>query len=503
MPDSGSHQPEHVDVIIVGAGLSGIGAAWRLKDQCPGRSFAILEQRDAIGGTWDLFRYPGIRSDSDMHTLGYGFRPWTEAKAIADGPSIRRYVQDTAREAGIEQHIRFKHTVTRADWDSASATWTVTAMRDGAPVRLTSSFLMMCSGYYRYDRGYRPDFPGEERFKGVLVHPQHWPEDLDWSGKRVVVIGSGATAVTIVPEMAKTAAKVTMLQRSPTYVVSRPAEDAMANGLRKWLPGKWAYGLIRWRNILMQKYFYGQARKRPKRVRRYLTRRAQKALGPCFPVDPHFTPNYDPWDQRLCLVPDGDLFKAIRAKKADVVTDHIATMTETGIELTSGKALDADIIVTATGLDLQFLGGADVFVDGRRVEPSDELIYRGAMLSNVPNLFFVFGYVNASWTLRADLISDFACRLINYMRDEGHDIALPAHDDPKEGRPWLDFTSGYVQRAVDRFPRQGAEGPWLYHQDYMRDMREMRIGALDDGVLRFSQARADAGSGPVSVPRGS
>ncbi len=493
MPDSGSPTSAHVDVIIVGAGLSGIGAAWRLQDQCPGRTYAILEQRDAIGGTWDLFRYPGIRSDSDMHTLGYGFRPWTDAKAIADGPSIRKYVNDTAREAGIREHIRFGHAVTRAEWDSDSATWTVTAMHDGAPVRMTSAFLMMCSGYYRYDKGYRPALPGEERFEGQFIHPQHWPEDLDWTGKRVVVIGSGATAVTIVPEMAKTADKVTMLQRSPTYVVSRPAEDAVANALRKVLPSSWAYGLIRWRNVLLQKYFYHQARTQPKRVRRYLTDRAQKALGPDYPVDPHFTPEYDPWDQRLCLIPDGDLFKSIRSGKADVVTDHIDTITETGVELKSGRTLDADIIVTATGLDLLFLGGAEIVVDGEAVNPADQLIYRSAMLSNVPNLFFVFGYVNASWTLRADLISDYACRLINYMADEGHDIALPAFDgDPAEGRPWLDFTSGYVQRALDRFPKQGADGPWLYHQNYTRDLRETKFAPMDDGVLQYSRARERA-----------
>lgn len=495
MPDSSSHGEAplpHVDVIIVGAGLSGIGAAWRLQDMCPDKTYAILEQRDGIGGTWDLFRYPGIRSDSDMHTLGYNFRPWTEAKAIADGPSIRKYVRDTAREAHIEEHIRFRHEVQRAEWSSETATWTVTATNDGAPVRMTCSFLMMCAGYYRYDKGYRPSFPGEEAYTGTFIHPQHWPEDLDYTGKRVLVIGSGATAVTIVPEMAKTAAHVTMLQRSPTYVVSRPGEDAFANWLRKMLPAKWAYGVTRWRNVLMQKYFFHQAQTKPERTRRYLTRRAEKALGPDYPVDPHFTPTYDPWDQRLCLIPDGDLFEALKGGKAEVVTDQIETFTETGVKLKSGETIDADIVVTATGLDLQFLGGADIVVDGEALKPSDELIYRGAMLSGAPNLFFVFGYVNASWTLRADLVSDYACRLINYMGDEGYDMATPEpREDPGPTAPWLDFSSGYVQRAVDRFPKQATRGPWRYNQNYTRDLREMKLGKLDDGELRFSRVTAN------------
>lgn len=487
MPDTGTSAPQHFDMIIVGAGLSGIGAAWQFQKKCPGKTYAILEQRDAIGGTWDLFRYPGIRSDSDMHTLGYGFRPWTEAKAIADGPSIRKYVRDTAREGDIERHIRFGHKVAACDWDSSSATWTVTAEKDGLPVRLTCSFLMMCTGYYRYDRGHRPSFPGEEQFGGTFVHPQHWPDDLDWAGKRVVVIGSGATAVTIVPEMAKTADKVTMLQRSPTYVVARPGKDAFANGLRKVLPDKLAYGIVRWRNVLLQKFFYHQAQAKPEQARRRLTTLAAKALGPDYPVDPHFTPKYAPWDQRLCLIPDGDLFEAIKSGRADVETDQIDTITENGIQLKSGRQLHADIIVTATGLDLLFLGGAQMTVDGADYDVSRQMIYRGAMLSGAPNLFFIFGYVNASWTLRADLISDYACRLISYMGDEGHDVALPVfHGDADAGRPWLEFSSGYVQRAVDRFPKQGSEGPWQYHQNYTRDLRDMKLGRLSDGVLQFS-----------------
>ena len=496
MPDTAT-APEpplpHFDMLIIGAGLSGIGAAWRLQDKCPGKSYAILEQRDAIGGTWDLFRYPGIRSDSDMHTLGYGFRPWTEAKAIADGPSIRKYVSDTAHEAGIEENIRFGHSVQRAEWSSETARWTVTALHDGVAKRMTCSFLMNCTGYYRYDKGYRPEFPGEDAYKGTFVHPQHWPEDLDYAGKRVVVIGSGATAVTIVPEMAKTAAKVTMLQRSPTYVVSRPGEDAFANFLRKVLPAKWAYGITRWRNILLQKIFFHQARTKPAQTRAQLTRRAQKALGPDYPVDPHFTPRYDPWDQRLCLIPDSDLFEALKVGKAEIVTDEIETFTGHGMKLKSGAELDADIVVTATGLDLQFLGGMEVVVDGEVVKPRDELVYRGAMISGMPNLFFIFGYVNASWTLRADLVSDYACRLINYMGDEGYIVATPEPvGDVGPTAPWLEFSSGYVQRAIDRFPKQGSVGPWQYHQNYTRDLREMKLGKLDDGVLRFKRAKATA-----------
>ncbi len=496
MPDTtssaGSPLP-HFDMIIVGAGLSGIGTAWRLQKQCPGKTYTILEQRDGIGGTWDLFRYPGIRSDSDMHTLGYDFRPWTEAKAIADGPSIRKYVNDTAREAGIDKHIRFGHSVEKAEWSSETATWTVTATHDGVAKRMTCSFLMMCAGYYRYDQGYRPEFPGEAAFKGTFVHPQHWPEDLDYAGKRVVIIGSGATAVTLVPEMAKTAGKVTMLQRSPTYVVSRPAEDWVANALRKVLPDKWAYSIVRWRNVLMQKYFFHQAQTKPEKTRAYLTKRAEKALGPDYPVDPHFTPKYDPWDQRLCLIPDSDLFEALKGGKAEVVTDQIETFTETGIKLKSGAELEADIVVTATGLDLQFMGGADLVVDGETVNLPEHMTYRGAMLSDAPNIFFVFGYLNASWTLRADLISDYACRMINYMDEKGYDIAVASPDGTEgEHRPWLEFSSGYIQRANERLPKQGSTGPWVFSQNYTLDRRDMKQGPIDDGVIRFSKVEAKA-----------
>ncbi len=481
----------HVDVLIVGAGLSGIGAAWWLQQKCPGKTYAILEQREAIGGTWDLFRYPGIRSDSDMYTLGYAFRPWTEAKAIADGPSILKYVRDTAREADIEKHIRFGHKVLSADWDSETAQWTVTAEVGGARVQATASFLMMCSGYYRYAAGYAPVFEGQDSFKGRIVHPQTWTEDIDHAGKTVVVIGSGATAVTLVPEMAKTAKHVTMLQRSPTYIVSRPAEDRFANWLRKWMPSKMAYGLIRWRNVLMTMYIYKQSRKNPKKVADFITAQAQKALGPDYDVKTHLTPRYNPWDQRMCLIPDGDMFASLKAGTSTIVTDEISAFTETGLKLKSGKELPADLVVTATGLDLLFLGGMAVSVDGQPVEMPKQLTYKGMMYSGVPNLVSVFGYTNASWTLKCDLTCEYMCNLLNWMGDNGFDSVTPRNTDPEVTEtPWLDFTSGYVQRTIDRFPKQGSKAPWKLHQNYAKDMMSMRFGKIDDAALEFGKATA-------------
>ncbi|MEZ6028272.1 MAG: NAD(P)/FAD-dependent oxidoreductase [Hyphomonadaceae bacterium] len=481
----------HVDVLIVGAGLSGIGAAWWLQKQCPGKTYAILEQRDAIGGTWDLFRYPGIRSDSDMYTLGYAFRPWKEAKAIADGPSILKYVRDTAAEAGIDQHIRFHHKVVSASWDSETARWTVTAETEGRRVTMSASFLMMCSGYYRYEAGYAPTFPGQEDFKGRIVHPQKWTEDIDHANKNVVVIGSGATAVTLVPEMAKTAKHVTMLQRSPTYIVSRPAEDRFANWLRKWMPAKMAYGTVRWRNVLMGMYFYNRARKAPEKVAKFITGLARKALGPDYDVQTHLTPKYNPWDQRVCLIPDGDLFEALRHGTAEIVTDQIERFTEAGIHLKSGKDLPADLIVTATGLDLLFLGGMKVIVDGREVDMPRQLTYKGMMYSGVPNLVSVFGYTNASWTLKCDLTCEYACNLLNWIGDNGYDAVTPRNTDPEvKEEPWLDFTSGYVQRSLERFPKQGSRKPWKLHQNYARDMMSMRFSKIDDPALEFSTAKA-------------
>lgn len=478
---------EHFDVVIVGAGLSGVGAGYHLQTEAPDRSYVILEGRDAVGGTWDLFRYPGIRSDSDMYTLGYAFKPWKEAKAIADGPSILNYVRETAREHGIDRHIRFGHQVKRAAWSTEDALWTVEAETGGKTLRFTCSFLFLCGGYYSYEAGYTPDFPGADRFGGRLVHPQHWPSDLDYAGKQVVVIGSGATAVTIVPEMAKTAAHVTMLQRSPTYVVSRPAEDKMANWLRAKLRGKLAYDIIRWRNVLFGMYFFNLARKKPAAVKKRIVDMVRAELGPDYDVETHFTPTYNPWDQRLCLVPDSDMFQAIRSGGASVVTDHIETFTETGIRLKSGKALTADVIVTATGLNLQVMNGIELTVDGRPVEPGKTLSYKGMMYEGVPNLASAFGYTNASWTLKCDLTCEYVTRLLNHMKKTGLRQATPRNREGEmELLPWLDFNSGYVVRAMDKFPKQGAKAPWRLHQNYALDLMSLRYAKLEDGAMEFS-----------------
>lgn len=483
---------EHFDVLIVGAGLSGIGAAYHLQTNCPGKTYAILEGREAIGGTWDLFRYPGIRSDSDMYTLGYSFKPWREAKSIADGPSILNYVRETARENGIDRHIRFNHQVKRALWSSADAAWTVEA--EVGPrkerVRLTCNFLFMCSGYYDYAGGYMPEFPGAERFQGRIIHPQQWPEDLDYGGRKVVVIGSGATAVTLVPEMAKTAGHVVMLQRSPTYVVSRPAEDAWANWLRARLPARLAYGLTRWRNVLFGMLFYNLARKKPEKTKARIIEMVRQQLGPGYDVETHFTPRYNPWDQRLCLVPDADLFEAIKAGQASVVTDQIETFTERGVKLRSGQELEADIIVAATGLKLQLLSGLEVVVDGRRIDMAKTMTYKGMMYGGVPNLASAFGYTNASWTLKCDLTCEYVCRLLHHMDRTGTRQCMPMPDPSVQEAPWLDFTSGYVQRAIDQFPKQGTRKPWKLHQNYALDLLALRFGSVDDGVMVFSAPQA-------------
>ncbi len=496
-PDAPSAAAPHFDVLIVGAGLSGIGAGYHLQARCPGLTYAILEARDAIGGTWDLFRYPGVRSDSDMFTLGYAFRPWREAKAIADGPSILGYVRETAAENGIDRHIRFGHRVRRASWSSAEARWTVEAERTGTGeiARFTCGFLLMCSGYYSYAEGHAPVFAGVGRFKGLIVHPQFWPENLDYAGKRVVVIGSGATAVTLVPEMAKQAAHVTMLQRSPTYVVSRPAEDAIANWLRRRLPATLAYRLTRLKNVTLTMYFYRLARRKPAETKQRLLAMVRHALGADYDVGTHFTPRYNPWDQRLCLVPDSDLFEAIRGGRASVVTDQIETFTETGIRLRSGEELPADIVVSATGLKLNLLGDVVFGVDGLRVDLSKAMSYKGMMFSGVPNLASVFGYTNASWTLKADLTSAYVCRLLNHMRRHGYAAATPHRDASVEEEPFLDFSSGYVQRALHMLPKQGSKKPWKLYQNYAKDMAALRLGKVDDGVMEFARrtsARAEA-----------
>jgi monooxygenase len=476
---------EHVDVLIVGAGISGIGAAYHVQDALPGRRYAILEARERLGGTWDLFRYPGIRSDSDMHTLGYRFRPWTEAKAIADGPSILRYVQDTAREHGIDEHIRYGHRVVRAAWSTADARWTVDVERAGSgeTVTLTCDFLFCCSGYYRYDEGYTPELPGTDRFGGRIVHPQHWPEDLDYDGRRVVVIGSGATAVTLVPAMTDRAAHVTMLQRSPSYIMAVPGEDPVANVLRRRLPERLAYRIVRWKNVALHTLVYRASRRWPDRVRKLIRAQVRRQLPDGYDVDTHFKPSYDPWDQRLCIVPQGDLFTAIRAGHASVVTDHIETFTERGIRLRSGAELEADIVVTATGLNLLAFGGLQLSVDGADVDLSETMAYKGMMLSGVPNFAFAIGYTNASWTLKVDLAAQYVCRLLAELDRTGTRICVPRNDDPTvTPEPLLDFQAGYVLRSLDAFPKQGSKAPWKLRQNYLRDVATLRYGTLDDGM---------------------
>jgi monooxygenase len=481
---------ETIDVIVVGAGISGIGAGYHLQTLCPGKSYVILEGREDLGGTWDLFRYPGIRSDSDMHTLGFSFKPWKQAKAIADGPSIKAYLRETANEHGIDKHIRYQHRVLRASWDSESARWTVDAERgpEREPVRFTCRFLFMCSGYYDYAQGYSPDFSGREDFRGTIVHPQHWPENLDYAGKRVIVIGSGATAVTLVPELARQAAHVTMLQRSPTYMVTRPAEDKVANALRKLLPAKLAYGITRWKNVLFGMYFYKKTRTNPEGVNKWVLDRVRDQLPPGYDVETHFTPSYNVWDQRLCLVPDSDLFEAIKSESASVATGHIERFTEHGVLLKDGRELQADIIVTATGLNLQLLSGVEFTIDGERRDLSKTVTYKAMMYSGVPNLASSFGYTNASWTLKADLTCAYVCRLLNHMDRTGTQIATPVLNGKVEELPWLEFSSGYVQRALDHLPKQGSERPWRVHQNYALDMLDLKFGKVEDGAMTFTRA---------------
>ena len=483
---------EYFDVVIVGAGLSGIGAAYHLQTKCPDKSYVILESRDAMGGTWDLFRYPGIRSDSDMHTLGYNFKPWNEAKVIADGASILNYVRETAKENKIDRHIHYDRAVKKANWQSEDATWTLeTETKDGQKI-YSCNFLLMCSGYYSYQQGYTPQFEGIDRFEGKVVHPQKWPEDLDYCHKKVVVIGSGATAITLVPEIAKDAQKVVMLQRSPTYIVSRSDRDKSADLLRKLLPEKLAYAIIRWKNIAFQQFFYRRTRTHPQKVKQMLIEMVRQKLGADYDVETHFTPSYGPWDQRLCLVPNDDLFESIKSGKVEVVTDEIETFTQKGILLKSGKELEADIIITATGLNLLVLGGVEFSVDGELVKFLDTYTYKGLMYSDVPNLVATFGYVNASWTLRADLTAEYACRLINYMDKHGYRQCTPClrdEDRNMAARPFIDnFSSGYIQRYVPLFPKQGDREPWTNLQNYWRDRKTLRRDSIDDGVLVFDRS---------------
>jgi len=480
---------EHFDVLIIGAGLSGIGAARHLQMRCPDRSYAILEARSGIGGTWDLFRYPGVRSDSDMYTLGYSFKPWEERKAIADGPSILKYVRDTARENDIDRHIRFGHRVMCAAWSTTEARWTVDAERGEAKERLqiTCNFLFMCSGYYRYDEGFTPNFPGVDSFAGRVVHPQQWTPDVAYAGKRVVVIGSGATAVTLVPELAKLAAHVTMLQRSATYIVARPSEDVIAINLKRWLHSKLAYSLTRWKQVLLGMYIFQLCRRDPAKVKRLIEGGVRTALGPDFDVAKHFRPRYNPWDQRLCLAPDGDFFAAIKSGSASIATDEIERFTLTGLQLKSGAHLDADLVVTATGLNLQVLGGLQLSVDGSLVDLSKTLNYKGLMFSGVPNLASSFGYTNASWTLRSDLTCEYVCRLLNLMNKRGLKQCTPRNTDASiTEQPWVDFSSSYFKRSMHLFPKQGSKAPWKLYQNYPKDIMQLRHGKVDDGVLQFA-----------------
>ncbi len=490
-------QPEHLDVLVVGAGLSGIGAAHYLQTECPWASYAIFEARGSIGGTWDLFRYPGIRSDSDMHTLGYSFRPWDGEKSIADGDSILQYIKDTAAESGIDRRIRFDHRIVAADWSTDEARWRITARRgDGATFTLTAGFLFSCTGYYRYDHGYLPDFDGMREFEGTLIHPQHWPEDLDFINKRVVVIGSGATAMTLVPALARSAAHVTMLQRSPSYVASLPQRSPIAAFFRRVLPRQSAGTAAKWAHALMTQSFYAVSRRYPEQVKRFLRKGLERELPAGYDIDTHFTPRYNPWDQRFCAVPDGDLFKAIREGSASVVTDTVERFTRTGVLLSSGQELQADIVVTATGLELLFLGGIDLSVDGAAVNPAGRLTYKGMMIEGVPNLAVAIGYTNASWTLKCDLTCQYVCRLLDFMRSQGQTQCVPCNADPavSDGGPLLGLTSGYIQRSAHLLPQQGTRPPWMVHQSYLRDYRALRMSEVDDGVMEFSRpgVRSDA-----------
>ena len=475
---------EHVDVLIVGAGLSGIGAACRLRTEHPGRSVAILEARESSGGTWDLFRYPGIRSDSDMFTFGFKWRPWPGDVALASGSSILEYLRTVAEEYGVDELIRYRHRVVSASWDSETNLWTVEAVHDGRPVRLTTSFLWGCGGYYDYDQGFSPEFPGQDDFRGTIVHPQHWPDDLDYTGKKVVVIGSGATAVTLVPAMAEDAAHVTMLQRSPSYILSLPGRDPLATRLRR-LPSRLRYPIVRWKSILLAIAVFQLAQRRPQKMRDFIRKGTARQLPPGVDVDVHFNPAYDPWDQRLCFVPDGDLFKALRKGTASIVTDHIDTFTETGIRLRSGEEIEADVIVTATGLTLKAMGGVELSVDGAEVKMQDTLTYKALMLSDVPNFVFTIGYTNASWTLKADLVADFVCRLLRFMDQRGVRRAVAPRDPSVGEERLITFSSGYILRALDELPKQGDREPWKLRQNYLKDLRSINHSRLDDGVLTF------------------
>jgi cyclohexanone monooxygenase len=476
-----------IDVLIVGAGLSGIGAACWLQKECPDKRYVILEARDAMGGTWDLFRYPGVRSDSDMYTLGYAFKPWLGENAIADGPSIRNYIEDTAREHDLPRHIRYGHKVVAASWSSETACWTVDVeqVSTGTRQSMYARFLYMCSGYYSYTQPHRPEFAGETDFRGTIVLPQFWPKDLDYAGKRVVVVGSGATAMTIVPTMAKVAEHVTMLQRSPTYVAALPSQDKVSRTFQRLLPKQMAYRLTRLKNVLTGMVVFWLARRIPKLVSKRMIQDVSRQLGPDYDVKTHFTPRYNPWNQRVCVVPDGDLFTAMKAGQATVVTDEIERFATDGLLLKSGQRLPADVVVLATGLTIQLFGGMRLTVDGESYQPSELMAYKGMMLSDIPNMALAFGYTNASWTLKADLTARYVCRLLRYMDRKGYTVAVPRKEAAMPPVPFIDFSSGYVQRASNLLPQQGARRPWQVYQNYLQDTIAIRYSRLADGVLRF------------------
>jgi len=481
---------EHADVLIVGAGISGVDAACRLQQRCPDTSWLILEGRERVGGTWDLFRFPGVRSDSDMYTLSFPFRPWRSDVAIVDGESIRQYVEDTAREGGVLERTRFGHRVVRADWSSAEQRWTVEAEAGAKRERFTCRYLYMASGYYDYACPHRPQWPGESQYRGRIVHPQHWPGDLDHGGKSVAVIGSGATAVTLVPALARTAAHVTMVQRTPSYIVARPSRDAIAGALQRALPARVAHGLTRWKNILLTAFLFSRARKQPAKFKRWIADQQRHELGADYPLERDFAPPYAPWDQRLCLVPDADLFAALRDGKASIATGTIEGFTPTGLKLDSGEEIAADVVVTATGLNMKLLGGVALSIDGQPVEPSRHLIYKGMMLSGVPNLFIAFGYTNASWTLRSDLTARATCRLLNHMRRTGLAVCTPRADAGVEQRPIMDLTSGYVERAAAMLPKQGNRHPWRVPQNHLADLLKMTFSPIGQGLEFGSRNRA-------------
>lgn len=480
-----------LDVLIVGAGISGISAACHLQRESPQAKFTIVEARDNPGGTWDLFRYPGIRSDSDMHTFGFNFKPWTESKVLADGSSILSYLKDTIDEFGLSQQIQYGEKVTRANWRSDSSSWLVDLVNKAGEARqLETRLLFLCAGYYSYEQGYTPDLKGLDTFGGQLVHPQKWPENLDYKGKKVAVIGSGATAMTLVPAMAGIASEVTMIQRSPTYVVPRPSVDIIAKVLNALLPMNWAYGIVRWKNIRLGNYFYRSSRKNPGKAKEFLLKQVRKALGDGFDIEKHFTPSYNPWDQRVCVVPEGDLFSAIKNGSVDVVTGQIDSINRAGVIMTDGSQIDADVLVTATGLNLQLMGGVEFSMDGEAIDFSKRLFYQGMLISGVPNLIQTFGYVNASWTLRADLNSLYVTRLVNHMHHTGAtrvSAELVGKDaDMQAENPFRDFQPGYMKRGMHLFPKQGDHAPWQNTQDYLKDRKLLGEATLEDGVLQFS-----------------